>query len=83
MTENPRTVPGPYHDDDVQGHVKRRADAESAEGGDTEGHMPWRYAADTESAEGDDTGGHAGRYTGADAEKPEGDDTEGHGRSTP
>jgi hypothetical protein len=77
-------TPGPSADDkpnDTEGHaLKSTANAETPEGGDTEGHgYKW---ADSESPEGGDTEGHALRQ-GADAETAEGDDTEGHALRVP
>ncbi len=45
-------------DDDVEGHRFSRADAETPEGDDVEGHMRRPGGADAETPEGDDTEGH-------------------------
>jgi hypothetical protein len=54
MTEQRRVQPDW---DDVEGHARKRADAEKAEGDDTEGHRI-SSRADAEAAEGDDVEGH-------------------------
>ena len=57
MTEQQRRVQPDL--DDEQGHLRRGADTETAEGDDTEGHAIRR--ADAETTDGDDTEGHAYR----------------------
>lgn len=53
MTENPRTVPGPNHDD-VQGHGFSSNAIKTVDvGADTEGHIPDRWNAEAEKPEGD------------------------------
>jgi hypothetical protein len=60
MTEQPRE-----NRDDTEGHFKFNADAETAEGDDTEGHNSRFGGADAERAEGEDTEGHSSKYGGA------------------
>jgi hypothetical protein len=57
MTEQRRVQRVQPDFDDVQVHGIREADAQAAEGDDTEGHK-YRWNADAEAAEDDDVEGH-------------------------